>query len=172
MTDRLIAAIRGVLNALLPEYDLFALHPGTIIKSEGPNLVDVRPDNARLPELVGIPVRTFAPGSSLEVAVGSRVLIGFEGGQRDQPVCMLWGAGNLQTLTILADQINLAGEGGAAVARVGDDTECTLYLAPSIAGKISTIPSAEPQPFGPPLPFIPFVFQTEIKTGSSKVKSE
>jgi hypothetical protein len=173
--DRLMLAVRRLLEALLPDFDLYAMHPGTVIKvqeSVGAVTVDVRPDNSRLPELIDIPIRTFTPNAKITVGKDARVLIAFEGGQRDQPVCVAWGAGNLEELTIPANTINLGGENGKAVARVDDTTTCTLYLAPSVVGKISATPSAEPQPFGPPLPFTPFTFETTINSGSSKVNSE
>lgn len=154
MNERFSAAIKRILNALLPDFDLFALHPATVINAAS-NSVDVRCDNARLPELVGVPLRTFAPNVQILASVDSRVLIAFEGGDRTKPVALLWGAGNFDALSIGSNNTQ-------PIARVTDTTRGTIPVG-SIMVMTANGPATNPNP-------IPI--ETTIETGSSKVRCE
>lgn len=166
MIDRFTDAIRRVLEALLPDFDLFALHPSLVIAATDGS-VDVRPDNRKLPELVDVPVRGFVPGQSLIVQVNSRVLVGFEGGNRSAPMALLWGAGAFDSLELAAIQrlglhapvVTLGGSTGLAVARVSD--EILGYIP---VGTVLT-PAFVPNP-------VPIPVTGRITTGSQKVSSE
>jgi hypothetical protein len=179
MNDRFLNAIKRILEMLLPDFDLYALHPASVLASssaggpDGESTVDVRPGNSRLPDLTGVPLRGMSPGEKITVQAGARVLIAFEGAQRDQPIALLFGAGGLSTLEISASQeiklkattinleglVNLGGQAGLPVARV---TDGILGYIP--AGTVMT--SA-----GVPNP-VPIPVTGEITAGSSKVKSE
>lgn len=170
-TDRFIRAIRGVLEALLPEPDLFALHPGKVIASNGANSVDVELDNPKWPQLVKVPVRVFAPGAEVTLKTDARVLVAFEAGQRDKPVCVLWGDGGLEvlraiadTINLEADTVNLGGTNGQAVGRVGDSVQVTIPPGAVL------IPSPI-TPFFAPNP-TPIPLDGTITAGSSVTKSE
>lgn len=179
MIDRFASAIRLVLEALLPDFDLYALHPASVLASnssggpDGESTVDVRPGNSRLPDLTGVPLRGMSPGEKITVQSGARVLIAFEGAQRDAPIALLFGAGGLSALEITASQniklkavtldlegnVNLGGQAGLPVARVTDDI---LGYIP--VGTVLT-PAFVPNPV--PIP----VTGTIIK-GSTKTRSE
>jgi hypothetical protein len=154
MMDRFTSAIKRVIQAVLPDFDLYAMHPATVIAT-APNSVDVRPDNSRLPELVAVPLRTFAPNVQILASVDSRVLIAFEGGDRTKPVALLWGAGNF-------DALSIGSQNTQPVARVTDTTRGTIP-ANSIMVMTANGPATNPNP-------IPI--KTTIETGSSKVRCE
>lgn len=154
VNERFLNAFKRVLEALLPDFDLYALHPATVINA-APNTVDVRCDNARLPELVGVPLRTFAPNVQILVSVDSRVLIAFEGGDRTKPVALLWGAGNF-------DALSIGSQNTQPIARVTDTTRGVIP-ANSIMVMTANGPATNPNPIS---------IETKIETGSSKVRCE
>jgi hypothetical protein len=155
MTERFTDAIKRLLAAVLPDFDLYALHPATVLNA-APNEVDVRFDNSRLPELTSVPVRAFAPEVQILVAAQTRVLVGFEGGDRNKPVALLWGAGNFTALSI--------GSGNTQpVARVTDSTRGFIPVGTVLVMSPNGIPIPNPAP-------IPV--DGNITSGSSKVRCD
>jgi len=107
-----------------------------------------------------VPLRVFLPGAYVRVKSGSRVLLGFEGGNPERPVAYLWEAGGTVVVEIRsvsgrrvrvddeageirvedpvrvvvdAPQILLAG-GGPPVARVGDPVQVGAAVGQIISG--------------------------------------
>ncbi len=155
MTERFTDAIRRVLAALLPEFDLYALHPATVLNA-GVNEVDVRFDNSRLPELVAVPIRAFAPEVQILVETGARVLVGFEGGDRTKPMAMLWGAGNF-------DALSIGNQNTQPIARVTDTTRGFIPVGTVLVMSPNGIPIPNPAPIQ---------IDGSITSGSSKVRCE
>lgn len=166
-----IAALERMTKDTRLDYAL--KYPCKILKDHGDNHFDVKPDDNSLPALTRVPWRAFAPSVLLEINPNTRAELEFENGDSSKPVLTEFGAGGIKNLTLPADaSLKLGGSSAMlGVVRTNDQVEITLYLAPSLVGKISTTPSVEPQPVGPPLPFIPMTITGVNIGGSSIVKA-
>lgn len=90
--DRLTDSIRTILDALIGrKLDYLALYPAIAVKQTG-NSIDVTPDDRRIPGLAGVPIFSGTPGVTATVPDGTRVLLGFRGGDHRQPYVALWEA--------------------------------------------------------------------------------
>lgn len=143
-------AVRALKALVYPEgIDFLALYPAEVLLDHGDMHLDLRPDDPRFPQLVRVPLRVFLPGAYVRVKSGSRVLLGFEGGNPERPVAYLWEAGGTVVVEITtaggrkvrlddeagkttvqdparveidAPVVALAG-GGPPIARVGDQIQ-------------------------------------------------
>ncbi len=142
------------------ELDYALLYPSTVLKDHGDMHLDLRPDNAALPDLVRVPLRLFLPGAYVRVRPQGRVLLGFEEANPARPVAYLWEAGAVAVVevrtaggrrvrlddeageTLIQDpavvrvdapQVVLAG-GGPPVARVGDQVQVGSAIGTIISG--------------------------------------
>lgn len=101
--DRFKTAFREqVLSsmALCSEIDFKALYAARVVKQDGQQL-EVVFDDERLKSKAGVPVRPSTPGQEPVFAVGTRILVGWIGGNSDAPyVAGVWlGNGGLVSLT-------------------------------------------------------------------------
>lgn len=154
-------AVRALKSLVYPEgIDFLALYPAEVLLDHGDMHLDLRPNDPRFPHLVRVPLRVFLPGAYVRVKSGSRVLLGFEGGNPERPVAYLWEAGGTVVVEIRsvsgrrvrvddeageirvedpvrvvvdAPQILLAG-GGPPVARVGDLVQVGAAVGQIISG--------------------------------------
>lgn len=116
--DRLKASLDAVVNALTARVDYLALYPAKVVQDNGDNTLELKPDDARLPGPSRVPMRLGIPGVTVKVNAGTRVLLGFEGGNPGKPVATLWEKDSLREIIITADTkvtvaspaVNLAGE--------------------------------------------------------------
>jgi hypothetical protein len=69
--------------------DYLARYTAVVVAQTGDNL-SCKPDDSRLPTLVGVKLRYGIPGLVLQVAPGARVLIGFDAGDPTKPFAELW----------------------------------------------------------------------------------
>lgn len=166
-----LAALEQMTRDTRLDYAL--LYPCRILKDYGDNHFDLKPDDTSLPALTRVPWRAFAPSVKLEVQPNARALLGFEAGDSSKPILLEFAAGAIKNLTIPASSnLKLGGTGAVlGVVRTNDQVDVTIYVAPSILSKISAIPSLEPQPIGPPLPFVPITVTGVNIGGSSVVKA-
>lgn len=108
--DRLRAAIVSIVRAELRPLTFALWRPCTVVSQSG-DLLDLRPDDPSFAAPPGVPYRTL-PGVTLTIPAGTRMLLGYEGGDPRRPVAVL---------AELADVTRLAVNGGAAkVARDGE----------------------------------------------------
>lgn len=163
-----IAALERMTKDTRLDYAL--KYPCKILKDHGDNHFDVKPDDNSLPALTRVPWRAFAPAVLLEVNANTRAELEFENGDSSKPVLTEFEAGGIKNLTVPASvSLKLGGSSAVlGVVRTNDQVDVTIYVAPSLLGKLSAIPSLEPQPIGPPLPFIPMTF-TGVNTGGSSI---
>jgi hypothetical protein len=148
-------------------------YPCRILKDHGNNRFDVQPDDDSLPTLTRVPWRAFAPGVLLEVLPNTRAVLRFMEGDSSQPALLEFETGGIKNI-VLPAQSNLKLGGSSAllgVVRTNDQVDVTIFVAPSLLGKLSATPSLEPQPVGPPLPFVPITVQGVNIGGSSIVKA-
>lgn len=96
--SRLQKALRALSRE--PRLDYYALYPAVALKDHGDMHLDLRPDDARLPDMVRVPLRLFLPGAYVRVRSGARVLLGFEAANPARPVAQLWERGALTVLEI------------------------------------------------------------------------
>lgn len=111
-TDGIKEHLARFVRSTIDPLDYLAMYPARIAAQQAvaPYLVDVQPDDKRLPGLQGVPLRLGIPEATAQVALGSRVLVGFENGDPAKPYAAAWDAASLTTLTIGggADYVALA----------------------------------------------------------------
>lgn len=134
--------------------DFLARYPATVLISKANNIVDIEPEDKRLPKFEGILLRVPVPETEIRVARGAKVLLAFEGGDPRFPFAEMFISGTLEKL-------KLAG-GGQKAARVGDTVKVTIPPGTFLIG-ISTAPFFLPNP-------TPIELTGTIESGSSKVE--
>lgn len=144
-TDRLKIALENFVTSVLPNFDYYALNPGTIIApGSGDNLFDFQPDNASLPGLQDVEVKTGMPGVTITInpVLTPRCYLGFEGGNPAAPYLALWAYPGLLSLQVDAlTSINL----NAPVVALGPawtaflTATSTATMAPQIASAAATL---------------------------------
>lgn len=110
--DRMKRAFFALFKASVPRLDYFTLYAAKVI-TQSDDLFDLLPDDPRIPSMGGVPIRHGLPGVTIKVPPGSTVLVGWENGDPSRPYCALWqgGEGNVTRITIVANVIELGGEG-------------------------------------------------------------
>ena len=118
--DRLTGALRGVVRAMLPRVDYLALYPAKVVSQNSDGTLELQPDDQRFPGLSQVPIRYGIPGVKVTVAAGARVLLGFAGGDPQQPVAELWESATVTKLQISASAIEIGSDGTLQTAALGD----------------------------------------------------
>lgn len=159
--DRLRAGLGAFVDALLgrsassvARWDYLALYPATVSKQAADGSLDVLPDDTvvRGGGFSGVRLKTGVPGLRATVPAGTRVLLGWEGGDPSRPYAATWEQG---AVTLLAF------DGGTqAVAREGDSVD---------AGTLSGVAGSTPVVFTyiPSGGGLPVVTQTLPMTGGA-----
>lgn len=155
-SDRLLAALRSLVRAELPQLTFLGTYEFTIQGASG-STVDVSPTDTTisLPSFTGVPLRSSLLGQVVTAqAVGGLALLRFINGDPTRPVCMsitsipetavLDATGEMQ-IGPSASTVVLNG-GSLPLARVGDSV--TFFLPPGslVTGTMTPIS-------GPPVPF-------------------
>lgn len=145
-------ALRRLVDAFVgARLDHLALYPARVVAQNGA-LLDLQPDSARVPPCAGISIRHGLPGVAVTVPVGTRVLLGFAGGDPSAPYAALWEPGEVTTVAVNG--------GSARAAREGDSVSVTL-------GTGALIPPASP---GGPLPAAPLTLTGTITSGTGVLR--
>jgi hypothetical protein len=131
-------ALDAVLRRALRRVDYLAHYPARVVSQSAAGLLDLMPDDPRVPACSGVPIRYGLPGVTATVPAGERVTLTYEGGDPSRPVAVLWTAG-------AATRIAVNG-GTTKVAREGDDVTRSAAMATwmtsvSSALSIVTVPS-------------------------------
>ncbi|HEU4406753.1 MAG TPA: hypothetical protein VFS43_15915 [Polyangiaceae bacterium] len=152
--DRLKGALVRIIDARLRArgVDYLALYPARVAAQNDDGTLELVPDDSRFKGLSRVPIRPGLPAVTLEVERDSRVLFGFEGGDRSRPYASVWDASVVTSMTIraetkvvvIAPSVELGGEGGSPVARVGDTVACVLPSKMPVAGLIGVPPATQP----------------------------
>lgn len=132
--ERLKASLIALVRAADPRADYRALYYGRVV-AQSPDLmlVDVVPDDPKLPSMASVPLRGEAGVVSdlRSVPAGVSVLVGWENADPSKPFACLWsGADGVKKKTITADVLNLGGEEGAEPTVRGTtyrDAQSTLH---------------------------------------------
>jgi hypothetical protein len=131
-------ALDAVLRRALRRVDYLAHYPARVVSQSASGLLDLVPDDPRVPPCSGVPIRYGLPGVVATVPAGERVALTYEGGDPSKPVAALWTAGTVTRVTI--------NSGSSRVAREGDDVARSAAMATwmttvSSALSIVTVPT-------------------------------
>ncbi len=110
VADRIKAGLMAVARSALPSVDYFANYRARVVRQAG-QLLDVVPDDPRLPSMSELPIKLGIPGGEVQVAPGAYVLVGWDGGDPQRPHAILWEAGAVVlSLKVTAAEIKLGGD--------------------------------------------------------------
>ena len=98
--DRVKTYLKRVIDTVTKRMDFMALYPCKVVSQNGDNTLELTPDNPALPSHSRVPLRLGIPGATAKVQAGSRVLLGFEGGDPRAPIATLWGTSTVTELDI------------------------------------------------------------------------
>lgn len=137
--DRLRAGLGAFVDGLLgrsassvARWDYLALYPATVSRQAADGSLDLLPDDivVRGAGFSGVRLKTGVPGLRATVPAGTRVLLGWEGGDPSRPYAATWEQGAVTAVVF---------DGGSqAVARKGDSVD---------AGTLSGVAGATPVTF-------------------------
>lgn len=118
--DAILDSLRRIVTAFVgTRLDHLALYPAVVRQQRTDGTLDLHPEDARVPSCQGVPIRLGLPGVTVTVAVGARVLLGYENGNPARPVATLWESGTVTLLEIDATMVRVNG-GSLKVARATD----------------------------------------------------
>lgn len=142
--NRLLAALEVVVRRVTRRMDYHALYPARVVAQDGDGPLDLQPDDPRVPAPRAVPYRSL-PGVRFRVPAGTRVLLGYEGGDPSKPVAQLWELGEVTSISV--------NNGAHRAAREGDDVTrsaaLTTWMA-SVTAKVNTLPGTA-TPDAPPV---------------------
>lgn len=116
---RINNAIQSIAGTATLDYRAF--YSAKVLKDHGDAHLDLEPDDTRIPLLTRIPVRTFLPGVTVKVAIGARVLIGFDAADPEKPFATLYESGSLESLRIeTTATLELIAQGPITIQASGD----------------------------------------------------
>lgn len=127
-------AIEAFIRWVMRDVVFLGTYEATVERQHADGSLDLLPDDARVrgTGTSNVPLRHGLPGVDVRVVVGSRVLLGFVGGDRRRPYAALWAPGSIESISF---------DGGeASVARAGDSV--TVFWPPScpVVGTIGGLP--------------------------------
>lgn len=128
--DRLRDTIARTIQRETAKLGYSAMYPARVVLQDSAGALELVPDDPRLPPMTGVPVRLSIPGS-VRVPAGSRVLVGFEDASPAKPYASLFEGTKL-------DEVRL-GEGGPAVARVGDAVGLQMRIEIDGGGNVTAV---------------------------------
>lgn len=125
--DRAIGALDALIQRGRP-VDLHAFYQFQVITQNADDTLELRSLDSRLSDLSKVPMRFGVPGTTADIPAGHVVMVGFAGGNEQDPYVAGWASGNATNLTIqAATKIKLTG--GVATSPV---------LVDGIAGSFHT----------------------------------
>ena len=146
--DRIKKGLASFVRSQVSGVDYLGMYACRVQGQAGQTL-ELHPDDTRLPDLQGVPIRLGLPQAEVTVAVGSRVLLGWENGDPQRPFAGLWDLSTVTELRLNGTSIVLNG-GSMPVARVGDTvgaSEAMGIWMTAVAGYINGIaPGTAPLP--------------------------
>jgi hypothetical protein len=114
-TDRIKGAFAALFRASVPRLDYFGRYRAKVVADSANGLLDVLPDDDRIPSMGGVPLRMGGPGMSVIVKAGAYVNVGWNGGDPASPFCEAWDSGDDSAIQIVikASQGIFLGDGPA-----------------------------------------------------------
>ncbi len=163
--DRVKTYLKRIIDDQTRRIDFMALYPCKVVAQNGDNSLELQPDSANLPAYSRVPLRLGIPGATAKVAAGSRVLLGFEGGDPRAPIGTLWDKAVLTELDIGASPtsyIALATQTKAALDAIVSAFNSHVHTS-AAAGSPTTTPMTPPA--------IPLSVTVSTAVASATVKS-
>ncbi len=152
--NSLADSIRAIVVKLTSRFDYHGTYVYTVVTQHADGTVDVvpyksihdPPKKLDTGKHVRVPIRTIR-GIKVEVDAGTRVALIFENGSPSRPVVELFEAGDAKSITLKATtkvvvdapSVELAGEGGRGIARIGDLVQVS-FMPLGVSG-VSTVPT-------------------------------
>lgn len=90
----------GAFDSLLPQPDLLALYVYKVLSQNADGTLELRTTDQRLPDLSRCPVRYGIPGTSGTIPAGCFVVVGFAGGNSQDPYVASWSSGTATNLAV------------------------------------------------------------------------
>lgn len=183
-------AIARAVEVRLPSPVWTRLHPSRVHSQDADGSLQVFPDDAAVPPMVGVQLRTGIPGLEVEVIEGARVLLAFEEGDPRRPIALPAFDGDPAKLKALhitatteisvnAPTVRINDEGGDIllgntpanpIARVGDIVQVTLALVvPDPTQGVALTSPAGPVTGTIGTPILPVIAAGQIVSGKSGV---
>lgn len=139
--DRIKEGLLALVRAAVPTVDYFALYRARVVTQSGDGkLLDVQPEDKRLPGMQKVPLKLGVPGLVAKISPGAHVLVGWDGGDPSRPHCICWEGGEtVVQLTLTATKIELGGGQTLPMdAVVLGATPCQFTGAPHlVSGQLS-----------------------------------
>lgn len=120
----------GTFDALLPQPDMLAFYPYRVLSQNADGTLELKTTDQRLPDLSRCPVRYGIPGTTGTIPSGSIVVVGFAGGNSQDPYVASWSSG---TAT------NLAVQAGTLLELGSSPATSFVSLSSLVAGQLSAI---------------------------------
>lgn len=141
--SRLTAAFDGMVKRATRRLDYLAVYPGRVVEQRADGTLDVVADSPDVQLPRAIRYRTL-PGLALEVPAGTRVAVGFEGGDPARPFAGLWELGDVTRWTLDGGTHRAAREGNSVTRTAGMQawmeavsSALSILTVPSVVGTIS-----------------------------------
>jgi hypothetical protein len=104
-------AIKRLIRSLTGHYAYLGLFPCSVQAQAADGTLDLLPDDLSIRGpggLQGVKIRHGLPGFTVEVATGSRVMLGFDQGDRTKPYATLWDAGSVKRVVFNGGELPIA----------------------------------------------------------------
>lgn len=151
-SDRLKRALASLVSGIMGRVDYLALYQAEVMSQDGQTL-EVRPLDARFPDMDEVPIWHGLPGVEVTVQKGAIVLIGFRDGDPTRPFAMLWQSESLTDVKLTASgkvevsaggDVKVSAKGSASVqaqgsAAVEAQTSATVKASGDVSVEGATI---------------------------------
>lgn len=117
----MMEALRTIIRQVMARVDFLAFYPARVASQNSDGTLELVPDDARLPGLSRVPLRSGVPGVRATIANASRVFVGFEGGDPRMPFALVWEQGTVTKLEVTATEV-VFNQGSTPVAKEGSAT--------------------------------------------------
>lgn len=97
MTEGLLLLINRIIQARMAKVDYLALYPCRIVKQNADFSLELKPDTERLPGFSKVPIAYGGSGQAVKMT-GGRCLVGFRGGDPQQPFACLFDVSGMTTV--------------------------------------------------------------------------
>lgn len=141
-SDRLKRALAALVSGIMGRVDYLALYQAEVMSQDGQTL-EVRPLDARFPDMDEVPIWHGLPGVEVTVQKGAIVLIGFRDGDPTRPFAMLWQSESLTDVKLTASGKVEVSAGGDVKVSAGGDVKVSAKGSASVQAQGSAAIEAQ-----------------------------